>query len=1437
MEKDAKKTISSRIAGYTAIFITVIILATFVSFYLWYFVSQNEAEINNRQFRTLERIAYNMNMRIPDFDKLANNKIRDAENNIFNKNRKQNTVNLKKELSNNKNVKSKVDNRTKIEFSNDSLSFIQELKITSSVIFNWIVIISSKDTATLPVAKTIYRASKEDSVFVIEKENDTHIMFRKKSSLFENSYVCMGIQISKYLPKLLKHDFFTNYTFIKDKRIIYSDFSQRLDASKIKHLLDTVSAFNARSIRKLEFSGEHFTLYTIPFSIFGQDIYMLSGAVLTKKITNEKLSVPDSFVFALLFLLLSIAIAFPFLKVFLMSPYEKLNTSDILLSLLSITFATGLFFYILLSQFQNHKVDVKANEKLQKELTKNIKKSFIEDIVLAHRQLKVFDNHLNQVKQDVIYLNNDDSLQKIDLYGNKIALERNQVGAVFYTYFKSTFWLDSKGKEIYNWVNDNTLPAKYNYYDRKYFTNVTQAATWQLPDHPQESFSMQPIRSWTDGEFRTVIAMPSINRDSVYSTKQDVKHLVAVISSRLPSVIASVLPYGYKFCIIDVNGEVWFHSDKNRCQNENLLDECNQNSELISALYARSSVSFSQRYAGAACNMYLEPIDKLPLYIITINDTAPVTVKNIEIFIITLFFLVLLLIFVSIQMGLLLLINGRSSQLKNNDMRLDWLWPDYRKTENYKGHLIINSLLVLLTILFTFYIPVTQNPGFTFYLIVFNSFISLSLYFFISHRTYFLALRPSANNKGFAAYVALCSVAMCVLACISFSGIVIFLALLYQAIILCAIYFQFQDHFSKSKTLDKLSQPLMDDQIEKTSHVKWFSRMLLSWICLMAFLPVFKFYVLAYNVETEIVTRQHQLSWVKEINKYTNLGTEFTESKFKLLSDTRLPSNIYTEPSLYPTSICKNLAVFDTSKVNQDAERKFICKLNSWMRFVFNETSSKENSISQFNEQDSTSFQWKLSNNNTLQLKAFDGVNSIKNDGDTLVVSTVMPLYSLPNLWNDSDKKMPLLFWITLLLSFFVLLKAIKFFIKKLFLPNYFKTTYNDQMSYINKLSHNKKDEKVAFPKSGQVQINQESLNEEKEKNQYKELRLMLVSLPHSGKNAYFREEANFKHFSKIVIDFALIRNKTEWDNELEKLTAVKETDLVICLHFEYYLSDPAVNNAKLESIDFILKKKIRNIILISTIHPANFLNSVATTKTQIGTLPTDISHLIEDNLYYIWSNLMSSFEVVYYPLQVAKAVPEKSFITAEVLIDRECNHGLFLQNLKKSTEIYSGSLNERLSYEDFEDIILKIQSLSYNYYLSLWNTLTKEEQYVLYDLAEDGLVNYKNFESLSQLHYKGLIINRGRPEVMNRSFRNFILTEVKNGSPILSNTERSKDSAWKRFKTPFYLVLLVVLFFVFYTQQDSFNTLTTVLGSFTAALPIILRLFSTLNVVKSGTA
>jgi hypothetical protein len=90
-------------------------------------------------------------------------------------------------------------------------------------------------------------------------------------------------------------------------------------------------------------------------------------------------------------------------------------------------------------------------------------------------------------------------------------------------------------------------------------------------------------------------------------------------------------------------------------------------------------------------------------------------------------------------------------------------------------------------------------------------------------------------------------------------------------------------------------------------------------------------------------------------------------------------------------------------------------------------------------------------------------------------------------------------------------------------------------------------------------------------------------------------------------------------------------------------------------------------------------------------------------------------------------------------------------------------------------------------------------------------------------------------PQIMTDSFRHFILSEVNEAEIQTQRQEAGASGAWNQFKVPFFIVILLVLLFVFITQQETFNKLLGILTAFAAGIPVILKLFQHTQSGKSS--
>jgi hypothetical protein len=128
-------------------------------------------------------------------------------------------------------------------------------------------------------------------------------------------------------------------------------------------------------------------------------------------------------------------------------------------------------------------------------------------------------------------------------------------------------------------------------------------------------------------------------------------------------------------------------------------------------------------------------------------------------------------------------------------------------------------------------------------------------------------------------------------------------------------------------------------------------------------------------------------------------------------------------------------------------------------------------------------------------------------------------------------------------------------------------------------------------------------------------------------------------------------------------------------------------------------------------------------------------------------------------------------------------------------------------------------------FYHSIWKTLNAREKYILFDLAEDGLVNLHDGYTMRVLMKKGLIVRDERTwqlGLFNKSFRNFILTVISSREAAQIQTEIKDSWQWSHLKTPLILVSLAVMAFMMISQHQAYTRLFGYLSGIAALIPVI---------------
>jgi hypothetical protein len=369
----------------------------------------------------------------------------------------------------------------------------------------------------------------------------------------------------------------------------------------------------------------------------------------------------------------------------------------------------------------------------------------------------------------------------------------------------------------------------------------------------------------------------------------------------------------------------------------------------------------------------------------------------------------------------------------------------------------------------------------------------------------------------------------------------------------------------------------------------------------------------------------------------------------------------------------------------------------------------------------------------------------------------------------------------------------------------------------------------------------------------FKDLRgsTIIIGHPKSGKSSSAAELV-----SGVPIDFAELVATEKWE------VILPADSLIILDHFECGIDDPGLNLKKLEFLERLVRVQHRKVILLSTVDPMFYLvsgfpevlssnpddwsSSVQILDRWASILSDFHKASFEDKSIREFSrNLGIQQDKLLQPepnqqqtsfslqlldrivqkcsetaglrtfskllgilqenlLQSALEKPKSSF--ALMLIDcvrQECDHTASLRRigqrllstrLQNPEEQWESSLRK----EVIEDVLDRADA----YYRSLWATCTKNERLVLYQLSKDGWANPKNRKEIRDLIRRGLVVRNSGFHVMNRSFRQFVL-DYQYPEEVAAWDQEVKSSTWRAVRSSLLATGLVFAVWLIYSQQQ----------------------------------
>lgn len=297
-----------------------------------------------------------------------------------------------------------------------------------------------------------------------------------------------------------------------------------------------------------------------------------------------------------------------------------------------------------------------------------------------------------------------------------------------------------------------------------------------------------------------------------------------------------------------------------------------------------------------------------------------------------------------------------------------------------------------------------------------------------------------------------------------------------------------------------------------------------------------------------------------------------------------------------------------------------------------------------------------------------------------------------------------------------------------------------------------------------------------------REGRNVLVLLPHVSD--WELEEP------KWTVQLPALATGPKWAEELD-LNSIPVNTVIEIRQFEYLSNDPEVDKQK-----FVLVERL-----------------VARERTQVAVvLCAGASHVEYDRLF-------PGFEVVDLREEPFSWLEEYEG-PARDLIWNECAPmpALWPIGAQLARDIRRATDSEKENTHTRDSVAAEILERADAYYRMVWNESSKEQRFVLAQLAADGVPNPKNDRAIRQLMRRGLIVREPHFRIMNESFRRFLLSAA---TPAVQQEWHleSRKSGWGRIRGAFVVVMIVVGAFLLTTQnqlwQSSAAYVTTAFGAF----------------------
>jgi hypothetical protein len=1204
--------------------------------------------------------------------------------------------------------------------------------------------------------------------------------------------IAMKFSADQFFKSLLPSYVFDEYVIFNKGLPFYETLSFGND------LRDSVFADEnkliASSVRNYNISGVNYKLFLQPVTYIPGNEWVVSGLLKQQRYGWERNQLPSSVVLLLVTIVLVILILYPWIKLYQMGNKDRLTTADGIASIA----VSMLLMSILFFTFFKYNIPLRPSlyKDSKKVISEKITASFLGEINKAYASLYFIDTVTNTHRLLFQNKTKDSSLATTLNKQDSGSLQK----IISDTSVSQIYWLNANGIETVKWTAEKINGPKGNYRGRAYFETIARGQGSQLA--PRKLFYLDQVISWVRGKFTTVIAIPSSIEGQT----------AAVMSFDMKSLSRPILPPGYHFAVINQAGKVLYHTYPSRNLNENLVTEFSEKERLTSILEARTEETFATAYFGKDYSVHVKPIKGLPYYMVVFSDLSYLATREMEIYSFTFSMLFLLFGFFLLQLFVVFLVSSQRSFFKKQGYNTGWIAPKVSSHHQYNVAALFNLFVILLALAFF-----ESTTFLTYVFILLFSVTSISLFLNALFAQAYKGVKPISYRFKITTSKWLLALMLLIhlVAFKTLDVVNVWMLLLYEIITgIAALFFFYRGHLIITVVKDHFKPQLRS----KWNFKRSFALMALTRLIITSGIPVAFFYISAYNYEQNISIRYRQLQYAKKlIETIRPLNTA-------TLQQASENSNVW--PSFYSDGqwVSKVYIGNERPPLHRSEEDSITSKILDRFRLNFTDLAVREDRFS-IPQADDSSVRY-----NPLLKDACrkDGITktylALPETGNYLTLEAGQLNYNIPTLWDTLSWYKGLLFWLLLLGGLLLFYLVVYNIIKKLFcldLPDLMLWSGLDTKIISNKEINNLLFV-IGLPGSKKLTRILEAINAKVIRD--KEDKALVY-------NQNDPEQGNVVIADLIKIpDLGSEEERTaEWQRYADNTIFNRRNRLIIVNHFEYNIQDVVTNRIKLNFLEQLMVANQCKVIILSTVHPVAFLDSI--TDTSEGESKTGLHDLER------WHVLLGHYRIILLALRDIKDEMGKDKKEPPVFnqtLYNETAHAHFLNQMQVDVLEAAKELRNKGIAVKSDELIYKVQVTAHYFYMYMWQSLTKEEKYLLFDLAEDNLVNGYDSYNLNMLIAKGAIIREnGTLKIFNRGFRNFILTAIGNSEAMKINKRIKDNGNWRNLRTTLLIILLATLAFLLSSQREAYYELMAYLGALGLGIPAVLKVFALFN--KNG--